>query len=173
MTATTALHVSGTSIHVLDTAKKYFTEVLRPEYEDFFGSAATLRGAFNLANAIFHFHEWLYEDYRTELGNLFRRPLKSAGELWVEVQATDPRFGFIRDLANSAKHVRLTRNPSTSITHVANTSIQVGAFDSSAFDRKTFDVSSVKMKDGATDIAFDDCAKSLFEYWDVLLGKMP
>jgi hypothetical protein len=54
-------------VDVLDTAKKYYAEVLKPQYDEFLSSPATFRNAFNLAGSLFHFHEWLYEDYKPQL----------------------------------------------------------------------------------------------------------
>jgi hypothetical protein len=48
-----------TEMQVIDTAEKYFTEILRPDREEFFGEPATPRRAFHLAASLFHFHEWL------------------------------------------------------------------------------------------------------------------
>ena len=51
---------------VTDNAEKYFSEILEPQFNEFFNNPATLRCAFNLATALFHFHEWLYEFHRAK-----------------------------------------------------------------------------------------------------------
>jgi hypothetical protein len=166
------LRASGTLIHVLDSASKYYSEILKPEHDEFFAARSTLRSAFNLATNLFHFHEWLFDSHRVQLEAYFGKTLETAGAFWAEVERVDSRFGFIRDLSNSSKHVRLTRRPSTSMTHVANTFVEVGAFDSAAFDRSAFDTARVKMKDGPANVEFDDCARALFRYWTDLSGKL-
>jgi hypothetical protein len=170
--SSSSVRVQGTLMHVLDTASKYYSELLRPEYQEFFSAAATLRSAFNLATNLFHYHEWLFDQHRSELEAHFGKPLLSHGAFWNEVENADRRFGFIRDLANASKHVRLTRRPSTSMTHVANTVLSVAAFDTAAFDRDAFDTPRVKMKDGSVDVQFDDCARALFDYWTNLSKKI-
>jgi uncharacterized protein YdiU (UPF0061 family) len=85
------------------------------------------------------------------------------------VEATNQRFGFIRDLANASKHVRLTKRPSTCMTHVANTYIRIGTFQRGAFDPRVFGTGGMVMKDGTTEVSFDACATELFNYWTRLL----
>jgi hypothetical protein len=121
LAGSSSLSASSTLIHVLDSASKYYSEVLKLEYDQFFAAPATLRSAFNLATGLFHFHEWLFEHHRKELEAHFGQIISCPAALWTEVEKMDNRFGFVRDLANSSKHVRLTRRPSTSMTHVANT----------------------------------------------------
>jgi hypothetical protein len=167
-----ALRASGTLIHVLDSASKYYSEILKPEHDEFFAAPATLRSAFNFARSLFHFHDWLFDGHRAQLEAHFGTPLQSPGTFWAKVEKIDARFGFIRDLANASKHVRLTKKPSTSMTHVANTSLVVGVFSSTVFDPSVFDTTRVQMGDGQTEIQFDDCARALFRYWTDLSQKV-
>ncbi len=157
---------------ILDTAKKYYSEVLKPQYDEFFNSPTSFRTAFNLVGSLFHFHEWIYEDYKIELEAHFGKTFANKGSFWGAMEATDRRFAFMRDVANASKHVRLTKNPSTSMTHVANTAIQIGGFQSNAFQRNAFQTSHITMKDGGTEVDFDDCAKALFAAWTALINAM-
>jgi hypothetical protein len=109
----------------------------------------------------------------TSLSSHYGRKLPTKGAFWGTIEAADSRFHFIRDLANASKHVRLTRGPSTSMTHVANTSIQVAGFQSDAFDTSAFQTGGVKMKDGKADVSFDVAARALFGMWTQLLAAMP
>jgi hypothetical protein len=138
---------------------------MKPGYDEFFESPSSFRTAFNLASSLFHFHEWLYEYSRAKLEAHFGKALDSPGAFWATVEATNPRFGFIRDLANASKHVRLTKRPSTHVSHVANTYIRIGTFQRGAFDPRVFDTEGVVMKDGASEVSFDACATELFNYW--------
>jgi hypothetical protein len=90
------------------------------------------------------------------------KSFSSKGALWQYVESTDSRYGYIRDFANSSKHVRLTQTPSTDVHHIANTSFQVASSDS-AFG------GGVKMKEHDTYVSFDECAEALFSYWQGLL----
>jgi hypothetical protein len=157
--------VTAKAILTLSSASKYYSEILKPTYDDFFGNPATLRSAFILASVLFHFRDWLFEFHKTALEGHFGKMLDANWALWAEVEKVDTRFGFIRDLANASKHVRLTRHPSTSMTHIANTSITVV---SSVVDNSSAHTATVTMKDGSNDIDFDDCARALFGYWTTL-----
>ena len=154
---------------VIDSAHKYYLEILKPQHEEFFAAPATLRGAFNLATALFHFHEWLYEFHKADLEAHFGTKLPTKGAFWARVESADSKFGYVRDLANASKHVRLTQRPSTDVHHVANTSFQVAAFDSASFDSSAFETGGIKMKEGNAHISFDECAKGLFRYWSGLV----
>jgi hypothetical protein len=66
--ASESLIADSTQIHVLDTAGKYYSEILKPEHEQFLAHPATLRSAFNLARNLFHFRDWLFDGHRAELG---------------------------------------------------------------------------------------------------------
>ena len=121
----------------------------------------------------------MFEYHRADLEKLYGRPLPNKGEFWGVVESADKRFGFIRDLANAAKHVRLKFTgraaPSTSMTHIANPSIQVtGGFDVSAFDTSAFDAKAqITMKDGMLDVHFErfDCNFHVYRSPDFLLGS--
>jgi hypothetical protein len=141
--------VTATAILTLNSASKYYSEILKPTYDDFFGNPATLRSAFILASVLFHFRDWLFVFHKTALERHFGKTLKAEQALWAEVEKTGTRFGFIRDLANASKHVHLKHHPSTSTTHIANTSITVV---SSVVDHSSTRTATVTMKDGSNDI---------------------
>lgn len=159
-------------IHTLDSASKYYSEILKPEYDEFFERPATLRSAFNLAKNLFHCRDWAFADHRSELEAHFGKELRSEAAFWDEIEKLDRRFGFIRDVANGSKHPRLTRRPSTFMTHIANTFIETGAFQSPGFQRTGFDSSRVRMKDGSNNVEFDECARALFQYWTDLFKQI-
>jgi hypothetical protein len=158
----------------LDSARKYYDWVLKPQYDDFFSKPAEFRHLINLASSLFHYHEWLFSDYSAQLHIELSvgQPVQTPGQFWAEVQATNANFGFIRDIANASKHVKLTRNPSTSMTHMANTTIQVATWDNAQWDQAKWDEPYATSKDGTSDVLFDTCANELFQYWDALINKL-
>jgi hypothetical protein len=159
---------------LLDNSRKFYDWVLVKQRTDFFANAANFQHLINLASSLFHFHEWLFADYgsqlHVELGAT--RPFSNPGQFWGAVQSTNSKFGFIRDIANASKHVQLTRNPSTSMSHMANTSIQVASYDSSQWDNAKWDEPYAASKDGPIDVPFDTCAEELFDYWTLLIDKL-
>jgi len=68
---TSALGADARQIRRLDSANSYLSEILKPQFAEFFAEPATLRSAFNLANALFHFHEWLFASHQVELAKQF------------------------------------------------------------------------------------------------------
>jgi hypothetical protein len=158
---------------VLDSARKYYDWVLKKQYDDFFNNPADFRLLINLCMSLFHFHEWLFEEYPSELQTEFSQsqPIRNAGAFWGLVEVRDRRFGFVRDIANASKHVRLTIRPSTTMTHIANTEIQVAKWDHATWDNARWDAPSVTSRDGGANVLFDPYAKELFEFWTDLIDK--
>jgi hypothetical protein len=155
----------------LDTVQKYFAEILEPEFREFFSKPSTFRNTVNLARSLFHFHEWMWRQCKAKLEAHFGKILGTPRSLWAEMEKVDPRFGYIRDVANASKHVVLDRQPSTSMTHIANTYIEQAVFQSNVFQSNVFQTGGVKMQDGLDIVEFDKCAKALFNYWKELLAK--
>jgi hypothetical protein len=94
-------------VRALNSAHGYFQEVLTPNRDSFFNSASTFDNVINLASALFHFHEWLYHEFRDELEQEIGVALPTAGAFWGAVHSKDTRFGYIRDVANASKHVTI------------------------------------------------------------------
>jgi hypothetical protein len=69
----------------LASAGQYYSRILKPTYDEFFAKPATLRSAFILASALFHFHEWLFEYHEPALDAHFGIKLGSKYALWREV----------------------------------------------------------------------------------------
>jgi hypothetical protein len=159
---------------VLDSARKYNDWVLQKQYEDFFRQPADFQRLINLASSLYHFHEWLFAEFGLSLHVAINYPLAFTGarKFWNEVEKTNSKFGFVRDIANASKHVKLTHDPSTSMSHMANTVIQVAKFDSAQWDQAVWDVPFATSKDGLDDVLFDTCAKELFEFWTVLIEQL-
>jgi hypothetical protein len=155
---------------VLDSAEKYYLEVLKPQQDEFLGAPPTFRAGINLAASLFHFRDWLYKYRRPDLEKVFRKALPDVHALWRDVEAFDARFGYIRDVANASKHVSLD-HPSTSMSHVADVAWHGGAF-SRDFSRD-FDVTRLTINAGGAQIDFEECATALFDYWTTLLKKLP
>jgi hypothetical protein len=91
----------------LKGASDYFAQMLKPNKNAFFNNASNFANALNLATSLFHFHEWLYLDFAPKLESEFNTKFPNKGAFWQAVQATDTRFGYIRDVANASKHVKI------------------------------------------------------------------
>jgi hypothetical protein len=168
--------ISSTSSN-LSSAADYFAHVVRPNEAAFFGGPSTFAAALNLATSLFHFHEWLFNDFKAKLEAEFGTKFSDRGAFWQAVQANDPRFGYIRDVTNASKHVKIGEpgkpRPSTGMTHIANTEIITLGYGMGGYGQGPYGGGpTVVFHDGGSQISFDDCATALFRYWDALLLKM-
>lgn len=161
----------------LASSEDYFLSVLKPNYDAFFGTSSTFASALNLAITLYHFHEWLFEEFKSQLETEFNRQFSAAGSFWKAVEQRDPKFGYIRDVTNASKHVRIGTpgHPSTSttMTHIANTHIVSSGWGVGGYGQGRFGGGpNVVFDEGGTLTSFDDCATALFTYWKSLLQQM-
>ena len=91
----------------LSSAVDYFAQVVKPNKDAFFGAPSTFANALNLAIALYHFHEWLFDGFQSKLEAEFGTTFSRPADFWRTVQATDARFGYIRDVTNASKHVSI------------------------------------------------------------------
>jgi hypothetical protein len=154
----------------LKDAKDFFAEVVGPSVREFLSSPTTFRSAFSVVTALFHAHEWIYEFNRPEVEKHFGRVFKSAQEFWGFIETEVPQAAFIRDLANVSKHVRLSFKPSTSMTHIANTSIQSVGYGVGAYGQGRYGgTATATMSDGLVDVSLDECVRNLGVFWTELV----
>jgi hypothetical protein len=160
-------------VSTITTPQEYFAEVLEPNYRDFMSRASTFQTAFNVASSLFHMSEWIAASKLTEASAALGVALKDKYALWGEVQKAVPNAGYIRDVANASKHVKL-HSPSTGMTHIANTFIS-----SFGYGQGGYGVAGVyggaremRIKDNTGDVVFDDCAKDVYAFWSALIPKL-
>jgi hypothetical protein len=160
----------------LSTSADYFLNVLHPNALTFFRNPSTFASALNLATSLYHFHEWLFQGYKSGLETELRKQFGGAGAFWKEVETVDSDFGYIRDVANASKHVTIGgagRRPSTGMGHIANTHIIVTGYGEGPYGAGRYGGGpSVVFDDQGTQISFDSCATKLFDYWKHLLEKL-
>ncbi|NUJ81167.1 hypothetical protein HUN39_14205 [Methylocystis sp. FS] len=167
----------GTASQQLSDAGSYFEYVLKPNKEAFFGAPSNFASTVNLASSLFHFHEWMYKSFKSRLEAEFNTIFPTAGTFWGVVEGTDPRFGYIRDVANASKHVKIGEHgrprPSTGAHHMANTHIVVLGYGQGGYGTGPYGGGlQVVVEDSGRLVSFDDCAQALFDYWDQLLRKL-
>jgi hypothetical protein len=150
----------------------FFDEVVKPSFDDFMTTTSSFRTAFNVTTALFHLHEWVWEFKRAEIETEYGQAFTKKGDFWKLIEAQLPRAAYVRDLANASKHVRLTIKPSTSMTHIANTTIQTIGFGEGPYGVGRYSAPSVIMKDGSNDIYLDDCINDLFIFWSTLIADL-
>jgi hypothetical protein len=159
------------SVSLIDP-KAFFDEVAKPSFDDFMNTESSFRTAFNAVTALFHLHEWIWEFDRAKIEAKYSQTFASQGVFWKFIESKAPLAGFVRDLANASKHVRLTIKPSTSITHIANTTIQTVGFGEGLYGVGRYSAPNVIIRDGSKDVNLDDCVKELFQFWSDLVADL-
>lgn len=112
----------------LKDAQDFFDNLVEPAFNNFKVGEPDFLKIYSLASALFHISEWVIEHNKIDVQNKFGTAINTYGELWrvVEKQITDA--GFIRDLNNAGKHVKITFKPSTDMLHAANTVIETTGY---------------------------------------------
>lgn len=157
----------------LSGSEDYFLQVMIPNKQAFFGNQSAFAAAINFATSLFHFHEWLFDEFKTELESFFGATFNSKGAFWKAVEASNPNFGYMRDVTNASKHVRIGGKYSTStgMSHIANTHIvEIGY--GHGYGVAYGGGNKVVFDDGGNQIGFDTCAQELFDYWQKLLESL-
>ena len=93
-------------------------------------------------------------------------------DFWKFVESSDAKFGYIRDVTNASKHVKIgdKSRPSTGMTHIKDTQIVfIGWGQDGRGQRRFGGGPNVVFDDAGSQIGFDDCATELYEYWKNLL----
>lgn len=141
----------------LSKAIDFFEQIVRPDTQEFFNNPSTLRNAVHLSNSLYHFHEWMFVDYKNEAAIRFDAEISKPADLWSHAQDVDIRFGYIRDVANASKHVTIDRKPSTGMKHISNTFIETtGWGEGRRGQAKWGGAPMIVMIDGQQAISFDD-----------------
>lgn len=150
----------------ITTAQEYFEQVVGYNVQAYKAQPSSLPAAYNLANALFSMHEWMWHTYGAALG----KNLRSARDFNNQVQNACPAFMHIRDLANAAKHVSLS-SPSTQATKIADTVAIKSRYGEGVWGVSKFGRGVVVIDDGGTLVDFENTADEVVEYWQYLLGK--
>ncbi|KQW41100.1 MULTISPECIES: hypothetical protein [unclassified Ensifer] len=165
---------SGQNVRTLTTPVDYFRDVVIPNKEAFFGRPSTFATALNLATSLFHLHEWLYDACRPELEKHFGHPLHALGDFWKAVEKTNKKFGYIRDVTNASKHVKIGKFPtSTTMSHMSNTHMIDKGYGQGGYGTGKYGGGpDIVFDDAGSQISFDDCATELFNYWEHLIRQI-
>jgi len=156
----------------LSTPKDFFDEVVEPNYNQFMSEPSSFRTAINVAISLFSMHEWIFELSKPKVEKLLGKTFVKKHNLWKHIEGQTSEACYIRDVANASKHVRLTINPSTKMTHIANTSIQMVTVGYNSPNPKPARTPSVIMDEQGQAISFDDCAESMFKFWQKFIPQL-
>ncbi len=151
----------------ITTAKEYLEDIVEEDFADLMRNPASLRIAFHSAFSLYHLHEFVFADHGAELSFGTARAFDKA------LCAQSPNFQLIRDIANTAKHMSLTRDPQK-IAHISNVGVEVtGMFGEAPFGTVPFGGSSLVRvfvpSAGRQD--FQMIASSVLRMWRDLFSK--
>ncbi len=160
------------TITVMSSAGDYFAEIVEPTVHEFQTTPSTFKTAFATATALFHAHEWLWEHNRADLEAFYGQTFDSPGKFWSLVETQVPHAGYMRDVANASKHVRIDRRPSTGMSHIANTHIQSTGYGMGAYGAGRYGGKNLTMDDSGMTISFDSCVTDLIGFWRPLVQRL-
>lgn len=160
-------------ITVMSSAHDYFAEIVEPTVNEFQTTPSTFKTAFAVATALFHAHEWLWQHNRPDLEAHYERTFGSAGKFWEFVESQVGLAGYMRDVANASKHVKIDRRTSTGMSHIANTHIESSSYGTGSYGRGRYSGGNLTMDDSGRSISFDECVGELIGFWRPLLSSLP
>jgi hypothetical protein len=168
----------------IDNCKKYWNELVEPDYQEFQANQGDVRKAFHCAISLFHMADWVYKekglDYWSSAGLYFTDKTGAAiavhdDKSFANALATiDPNFELVRNIANSAKHFSLSKpgsHPSSPSDAASTYSIR--AFDPSVFSPTVFDTTARVMLEGLDGrlLLFLNLAKSVHETFEKFCAR--
>lgn len=151
----------------IDSAKEYFDQVVDFNVTAYKAQPTSLPAAYNLANALFSMHEWLWHTYNKALKGTFH----SARDFNAHTQNVCPAFKHIRDLANAAKHVSLSKS-STQASHISDTTSIESKWGEGVYGVSKYGRGVVVINDGGTKIDFENTADEVHDYWRQIIEEL-
>jgi hypothetical protein len=162
-------------VQILSGCEDYFFKILKPNKNAFFETTSEFSSAINFATSLFHFHEWLFDEFKPALEQHYNTTFSTKGNFWKAVEVTNPNYCYIRDVTNASKHVKIggpgNAPTSTGMSHIANTHIVATGYGQS-YGQGYGGGPKVVFDDAGNQISFDRCAQELFDYWEQLLQTL-
>lgn len=126
----------------IDDYKKFWNDILLPDYQDFMNEVDNVRKAFHLASSLFHMVDWLYWGNKAYIDANFTFVDKSGAAQSVSDEKTFanavrelyPDFELVRGIANAGKHLQIRKGRhaaspiNASNTYVTSTGFGVGGY---------------------------------------------
>ena len=169
-----------TSIHI-QTPHEFWDDVVVPDYDDFLGKIDDLRLALHCAISLFHMADWVYVTHKAMIDAAFTfkdktgipRSVSDEKEFANALGDAHRNFELIRQIANTAKHLKLKRVSShpNAPSHAANTAVQGTGWGQGGFGQGPFGGAPRVMlanHPGQADFEFSDIAESVFKMWQGL-----
>jgi hypothetical protein len=169
----------------IDTYQDFLSEIVEPDFHDFFADKSNLRRAWQCAGSLFHLHDWVYEAHKTSIDAKYTFTTRQGATQSVSknehfanaLGQLYPKFQLVRGIANASKHFALktpkpgTQNPSGMPSHAANTYVTGTVFQQGAFQADAFQVGNVVLEAQPDDIEFSALAQSVLDMWRQLFAQ--
>jgi hypothetical protein len=155
----------------VSNSAEFKTQVVDQDYAEYKRDPTNLRLAYHLAVSLFHLRDWTFAEH----SGTAKWPYgPTVGHYQQALEGNYNDFGYMRDLANAVKHKELdqSKRPSTQMVGLANTevsmaSFQPGAFQSNAFQTRTYIVSETAP---AQHVDFEKAADAVMDMWNKLFA---
>jgi len=155
----------------VETAPEFKSAVVDRDYEEYKKNPTCLRLAYHLALGLLHLRDWTFEEH----SGSDRWPYKFKEERkYQEFLAGECKyFGFMRDLANAVKHMKLKKWRSTKMEKLADTELMGPAFQPSAFQGNAFQTHTMIVSEIAPGkfVQFEPAADAVMAMWNDLFSK--
>lgn len=171
------------TLQQIKTPKEFWEGIVEPDYNAFMAKTDDLRLAFHCAIALFHMSDWVYVTHKKSIEATFTfvdgkkgtRRVSRATHFANSLGQAHPNFELARQIANTAKHLRLDGKSThtNAPTHVANVSVTPATWVSGAMGSLPLSGQALGRQSrvvlanhkGLPDIEFVDIAKSVFSQW--------
>lgn len=157
----------------VDDHKKYWDEIVKPDYDEFIRSTWDIRKAFHAATSVNHMADWVYRSNPTYFNrftftdrNGNQQPVNNNPTFANYVRDQFSDFEIVRGVSNASKHLDVTqgRHPDAPRS-AANTFVRDATWDSGSFDVGSFDNSTVMQEGASGPFPLDDKVTSVYEFW--------
>ena len=153
----------------LQNARDYFENVTAVAYRQFMQSEVSFLVVHAMAASFFHLAEWVFVHDRAKVQAKYGAQIRYGGELWdkvVKAKITDA--DLIRDLANTAKHVKLGFH--SGMHQPGKTFISISPVPDDG--HPSYGASrDVKMGDGEREVQLESVATAVFKFWEALIDE--
>lgn len=160
----------------IDDYKKFWNEVLLPDYQEFMKETDNVRKAFHLASSLFHMADWLYWGNKTYIDTNFTfvdrngaaQPVSDEKTFANAVRDLCPDFELIRGIANAGKHLQVRKGQhAASPVSAANTYVTSTGYGTGGHGMGPYGGTARVRQQGPNnqDVELTDLAKRIHDMW--------
>jgi hypothetical protein len=160
----------------IDDCKKYWNELVEPDYREFMAAIDDMRRAFHCASSLFHMADWLYWGNKAYIDanftfrdkNGINQPVYDERSFANAIRDLHPDFELIRGIANASKHLLIAKGKHAAApSSAANTYVTPIAYGEGSYGVGPYGGSPRVRQEAPNnqDIEFTDLAKSIYDMW--------